>query len=172
MRASDRAIAISVLAGITLLAAACGAGSRGSADVAASTSSGTYQRYVAYSRCMRTHGAPFWPDPSSQGGGGYRYPITAHVLAQEHGPSWNAVLNACAKEAPSQLPFTEAQLAAADSRLMTVTRCMRAHGYPGWPDPIVNADDVGFLPPRGVNIKNPSPQLQAAEEACLLPHAP
>jgi hypothetical protein len=65
------------------------------------------------------------------------------------------------------VPFTEAQLEAADSRLLRLTRCMRAHGYPDWPDPIVNANDVGFLPPRGVNMKDPSPRLQAAELACL-----
>jgi hypothetical protein len=123
---------------------------------------------------MRAHGAPSWPDPStySQRGGDYEYPITAHILAQEHGPSWNAVLSACAKLAPPQLPFTEAQIEAADSRLLKVTRCMRAHGFPGWPDPVVNPNDIGFLPPAGVNLRDPSPQLQAAEQACHWPSAP
>jgi hypothetical protein len=74
--------------------------------------------------------------------------------------------------APSQLPLTEAQLVAAGTRLLKVTQCMRAHGYPDWPDPIVNPNDVGFLPPRGVNISDPSPRLEAAGQACHLPSAP
>jgi hypothetical protein len=117
---------------------------------------------------MRTHGAPFWPDPSS-GGAGPEYTITPRILAQERGPSWNAALSACAKQAPPQLPFTEAQLAAARSRLVAVTHCMRTHGFPGWPDPVVSAGDIGFLPPRGVNLRDPSPQLQSAEQACHWP---
>ncbi len=75
-------------------------------------------------------------------------------------------------KAPSQLPFTEAQLVAADTRLLKVIRCMRADGYPDWPDPVVNPNDVGFLPPRGVNISDPSPRLKAAGQACHLPSAP
>jgi hypothetical protein len=99
---------------------------------------------------MQTHGAPFWPDPSTSiTSRSPAYTITPRILAQEHGPSCNAALTACAKKAPSQLPFTEAQLVAADTRLLKVTRCMRAHGYPDWPDPVVNPNDVGFLPPRG-----------------------
>ena len=173
MRACDRTIAISVLAGIALLAAACGGGGGVGSGVAATSSASGRQPYLAYSRCMQTHGAPFWPDPSTRlTSSGPAYTITPRILAQEHGPSWNAALSACAIEAPSQLPFSEAQLEAADSRLLKMTRCMRAHGYPDWPDPIVNADDVGYLPPRGVNMKDPSPRLQAAEQACHLPSAP
>jgi hypothetical protein len=59
----------------------------------------------------------------------------------------------------------------AGTRLLKMTRCMRAHGYPDWPDPIINPDDVGYLPPRGVNI-NDSPRLKAAGQACHLPSAP
>jgi hypothetical protein len=173
MRPHDRrAIAISVLAGIALLATACsGGGSSGTASVAAAPSSGIYQRYLAYSRCMRAHGAPFWPGPALRADG-YEYPITAHILAQEHGPSWNAAVSACAKLAPPQLPFTGAQLAAARSNLLEGIGCMRAHGFPGWPDPVITPNDIYFLPPRGVNLRHPSPQLQAAEQACHWPPAP
>ncbi len=168
MRARDHAIAVGVLAGTALLATACGGGSS-RANVAA-MSPASRQPYLAYTRCMRAHGAPFWPDPSTTlADGAYEYPITPRILAQEHGSSWNAALSACAKLQPPQLPFTEAQLDAADSRLLKLTRCLRAHGYPNWPDPVINADDIGFLPPRGVNVRDPSPQLQAAEQACHWP---
>jgi hypothetical protein len=166
MRARDRVV-IGGLAGVALLATACGAVS-GSAGSVAASPSGAYQQY---SRCMRAHGAPFWPDPSTRGGG-YQYRITARILAQEHGPAWNAALAACAKHAPPQLPFTEAQLAAARGKLLNEIRCVRAHGFPGWPDPVVNPNDITFLPPHGVNVNHPSPRLLAAEQACHWPPAP
>jgi len=173
MRARDHAVVVAVLAGIALLAAACGGGSSSGAGAAGTSSASIREPYLAYSRCMQTHGAPFWPDPlASITSRSPTYTITPRILAQEHGPSWNAALSACAKNAPSQLPFTEAQLEAAKTRLMRVTLCMRAHGYPDWPDPIVNPNDVGYLPPRGVSIQDPSRKLKAAAQACHLPSAP
>jgi hypothetical protein len=172
MRARDHVIVIAVLAGLALLATACSGGG-GSAGGQATSSASIRQPYLAYSRCMQTHGAPFWPSPATTvTDSSPAYRITQRILAQEHGTSWNAALRACAKKAPSQLPFTEAQLEAARTRLMKLTLCMRAHGYPGWPDPIVNPEDVGFLPPRGVTIRNPSPKLEAADHACQMPSAP
>jgi len=163
---------LAVLAGTALLVAGCsGGGGDGTTGVAPSPSSGADQQYLAYSRCMRAHGAPFWPDPSMRGGGP-EYPITARILARERGPSWNAAVGACAKQAPPQLPFTEAQLAAARGKLLGEIRCVRAHGFPGWPDPVINPNDITFLPPRGVNVNHPSPQLKAAEQACHWPPAP
>ena len=164
------AIAVAVLAGIALLAAACsGGGSSGPASVAASPSPGIYQHYLAYSRCMRAHGARFWPDPSaSVTNRGRPYTITPRILAAERGRSWNAALAACAKQASPQLqlPWTAAQLVVIDARMLKLTRCIRAHGFPDWPDPIVTPYAADFLPPRGINIRDPSPQLQAAQQAC------
>jgi hypothetical protein len=107
--------------------------------------------------------------PVHQTRGPHQYPITSRILAQEHGRPWNAALSACAKLAPPQLPFTEAQLEAARSKLLPDVRCMRAHGFPGWPNPVINPNDISFLPPAGVNVRDPSPQLQAAEQACRWP---
>lgn len=118
---------------------------------------------------VRAGGAPFWPDPAGQQGGGDEYLITAHILAQEHGPSWNAALSGCAKLAPPELPFTAAKLAAARSMLLKDVRCVRAHGFPGWPDPVISPNEIGFLALAGVNISNPSPRLQAAQRACHWP---
>jgi hypothetical protein len=167
MRARDR---IAVLAGIALVATACSGGAGSHAGAGRSPAAADRRPYLAYSRCMRNHGAPFWPNPSmrAERGGVYQYPITAHILAQEHGPSWNAALSACGKQAP-QLPFTEAQLAAARTRLLKVTQCMRSHGFPDWPDPDISPNQITFLPPRGANPGNP--KFQAAERACHLPGA-
>ena len=49
------------LAGVALLAAACGGGP------ATLTAAQKYQKDIAYAQCMRSHGEPSWPDPNSQG---------------------------------------------------------------------------------------------------------
>src|SRR5690348_18383002 len=51
-------------AGIAVLAAACGGGSAGSAG---SLGKSKLQTAIDYAKCMRSHGAPNWPDPNSQG---------------------------------------------------------------------------------------------------------
>jgi len=166
MRVRDR---VAGLAGIALLATACGGGASSHVGAGGTSAAGGRRPYLAYSRCMRAHGAPFWPNPSAreERGGVYMYPITAHILALENGPSWNAALSACAKQAPGQLPFTEAQLAAARTRLMKLTLCMRSHGFPSWPDPEISPNQIGFLPPRGADPGNP--KYKAAAQACHLP---
>jgi len=55
---------VAALAGIALLASACGGGSGGSAAAAGATA---YQQALSYTRCMRSHGVPGFPDPTSQG---------------------------------------------------------------------------------------------------------
>jgi len=162
-------MAISALGGIALLAAACSAG--GSAGGAAASSASIREPYLAYSRCMQTHGAPFWPDPASTiTSGSPGYTITQRILAQERGRSWNAALSACATKEPAQLPFTEAQLEAAKTRLLKLAQCMRTHGFPDWPAPEISPDDIGFLPPRGADPANP--KFKAAQQACHMQSAP
>jgi hypothetical protein len=148
-------------AGLALLASACGGG--GSSGSASSGRSG-YQQMVAYSQCMRSHGAPFWPDPSKAPGGVYDYTITPQISQQERGPGWQAALTACRKLAPRELPFTGAQMHAALPGLLKLARCMRAHGITSFPDPIDNPDFIGFKVPAGVDPH--SPQFQAAQQAC------
>ena len=50
-----------VAAGLAVLAAGCG---RASPAGSSPSHPPGYQQYHAYSQCMRSHGAPFWPEPS------------------------------------------------------------------------------------------------------------
>jgi hypothetical protein len=96
-------------AGVAVLAAACGGGGSSPAGSSPSHPAG-YQQYHAYAACIRSHGAPFWPEPSQIPNGvfdsPYAYHITPPILAQEHGPGWQAALTACQRLAPKGLPFT------------------------------------------------------------------
>jgi hypothetical protein len=105
---------------------------------------------------MRSHGAPFWPEPSGVSAGVFdnpnTYVITARILAQEHRPGWQAALQACRKLAPSLLPFTAAQISVLRSQLHKLAGCMRTHGITRFPSPVVGPSGGGFPGPGpGVN---------------------
>jgi hypothetical protein len=156
------------LAGTVLLVAACG-GRGGSARPAGSSRPAGYQQFHAYSQCMRSHGAPFWPGPSQVPGGVYdyqiTYKITPQILRQERGPGWQAALKACKKLAPPGLPLTAAQIRALRTQLLKLATCMRAHGITRFPGPVAGPAGGGFTSPgRGVDPN--FPRFLAAQKAC------
>ncbi len=163
---------LGVLTVTVVLVAACG----GAAKPTGSSPSqpAGYQQYRVYSDCMRTHGAPFWPQPSKVSAGVFdnpnKYVITARILAQEHGPGWQAALAACRKLAPHPLPFTAAQISALRSQLQKLAACMRAHGITRFPSPVVRPSGGGFRSP-GPGVHPDSAHFLAAQRACWA-HAP
>jgi hypothetical protein len=157
-----------VAAAVAVLATACGSGGSGPAGSSPSHPPG-YQQYHAYSQCMRSHGAPFWPEPSQQPAGvwdnPYTYDITPRILAAEHGAGWQAALTACRHLAPSQLPYTAAQVSALRSQLQQLAACMRAHGISHFPSPVAGPYGAGF-PSPGSGVNPESARFQAAQQAC------
>ena len=159
-----------VVAGVAVLAAACGSGGGPAVPAASSPSHPPgYQQYHAYSQCMRSHGAPFWPEPSQVPQGVWdnpnTYKITPQILAQEHGPGWQAALTACQHLAPSELPHTAAQISALRSHLQQLATCMRRHGITHFPSPVAGPYGAGF-PSPGTGVSPDSAQFQAAQRAC------
>ena len=158
-----------VTAGVAVLAAACGSG--GSSPAGSSPSHPPdYQQYHAYSQCMRSHGAPFWPEPSEVPQGVWdnpnTYKITPQILAAEHGPGWQAALTACQHLAPRQLPYTAAQINALRSHhLQRLAACMRTHGITHFPSPVAGPYGAGF-PSPGPGVNPGSSQFQAAQRTC------
>jgi hypothetical protein len=146
------------VAGTALLAAACGGG--GSPAAAGSTA---YQKAVAFAQCMRSHGAPSWPDPNSQGvsisnkatRADFRAPASANKT--------------CQHLLPNVGQLTPAQQRQDTTQALKFVACMRSHGIPGWPDPVVNAHGVVFNGAGGVAPG--SPLMLSAQRACrsLLP---
>lgn len=157
-----------VAAGVAMLAAACGNG--GSTPTGSSRSHPPgYQQYQEYSACMRSHGAPFWPEPSQVPQGVWdnpnTYVISPQILAEEHGPSWQSALAACQKLAPRQLPYTAAQVSELRSRLMKLAACMRRHGISRFPNPQTGPYGAGF-PSPAVGVSPDSAQFRGAQQAC------
>jgi len=151
--------AVAVLA---VLAAACGGGGSTAAP-ATPGSQAYYQDAVAFSQCMRAHGEPGFPDPQSNG----------NILIngqQDHlnGALMNSANKACQHLMPKLPPLTAAQQRQITAQALRFVACMRSHGIPDMPDPVVNSSGIR-ISIGGPNGKGPapnSPVLRAAMQAC------
>jgi hypothetical protein len=145
------------VAGTSLLAAACG----GSNSPAAAGLT-AYQKAAAFAQCMRSHGAPSWSDPNSQGA----FISTKANRADFRAPA--SASRACQHLDPGTL-MTAAQQRQITTQALKFVACMRSHGIPGWPDPVVNAHGLVFNGTGGVAPG--SPLMLSAQQACrsLLP---
>ncbi|MCW2941256.1 MAG: hypothetical protein JWN00_4241 [Actinomycetia bacterium] len=140
----------------TLLAAACGGGSHVQAPGAQSGAS-LYQQAVAYSKCMRSHGDPAWPDPTSSGA----YANNNGSLDRTSA-AYKTAANACKKLEPTG-GIPAAQVQQDFNKLLKYSACMRAHGVLKFPDPTMD-HGVGIAVPGSIDPN--SPQFKAADQAC------
>jgi hypothetical protein len=173
--------AIIATAVLALLAAACSggspssAGSGGSPNAAGSSNSPSA---VAYSACMRSHGVPNFPDPTSNG-------QVPKADPQQLGVS-SSQLQADQRACQHLLPGTgetaeqqqETQCGMADdcsqavvqhwmSGLLKLARCLRSHGEPNWPDPIISSRGTPHFNYSQAGIDHHSPQVLAKVDECI-----
>jgi hypothetical protein len=164
------------VAGLALLAAACGGGpSTGHAAASSSMSTSA----VAFAHCMRSHGVPKYPDPAANG----RLPKTSAQSLGVGAPAFQAAESACRSLLPANGASFQQQaqqcLSADDcppalvQRMLTAGRafaaCMRSHGVPGWPDPTVDSEGrPGFnLVPAGItHAQTHSPPISTKLAEC------
>ena len=160
-RAGVLAVAV---ASIAVLAAACGGG--GIAPVLAGTSN--YQKALAYAQCMRAHGEPGYPDPASNGGF-----VIDGKKDHLNGALMSSANKTCQHLLPKFAPMTATQQRQATAEALRYVACMRTHGIPNMPDPIVNAQGMQFRigGPKGKGPPPGSQVLHSAMQACqkLLP---
>jgi hypothetical protein len=166
-----RTAAIGVAAGMALLAAGCArppaspVSSANAANAANTASAATsdYQKAVAYSQCMRAHGLPNFPDPDSKG----RILITGSGPAGQSradgpdSPAFRSADNSCKRLRPKGPSGSDRQQQA--QQMLKFAQCMRAHGVPNFPDPIVSGGGIQ-IKLNGVNPN--SPQFKSAQQAC------
>jgi hypothetical protein len=128
---------------------------------------------IAFSKCMRAHGVPNFPDPS---GGGVNIAGTG---IDPQAPAFQSARGACSKLIPGGGPSTHASAQQIKDATETA-ECMRNHGVSGFPDPIItskppaiNQSDysqaaygngmfIGI--PKSINVN--SPAFEAAEKTC------
>jgi hypothetical protein len=160
-RAGVLAVAV---ASIAVLAAACGGG--GIAPVLAGTLN--YQKALAYAQCMRAHGEPSYPDPTSNGGF-----VIDGKKDHLNGALMKSANKTCQHLLPKFAPMTATQQRQATAEALRYVACMRTHGIPNMPDPVVNAQGMQFRigGPKGKGPPPGSQVLHNAMQACqkLLP---
>jgi hypothetical protein len=169
-RAGRAAAAFLVTVSLAVLAAACGgshssAGSGSSPQRAAPAGSPSA---IGYSHCMRSHGVPSFPDPSSDG-------AVPKVSLQQLGVG-SAQYQAAQDDCQSLLPagsddvFPPGELRQMLPGMLRFSQCVRSHGEPNWPDPTVNSSgQPGF---NLVGLSGVDPASKAVTECQqLLPAA-
>jgi hypothetical protein len=153
-------VSIVAVAAFALLEAGCGGGSSPASSTTAATAS-TQTGALAFARCMRSHGLPKWPDPTSSGvfdkkalrQTGYS---VSQVRAAEDGPC-NHLLGGASDAEP-------AITAAERADYLRAAECMRSHGIAGFPDPTFQDNSVRTNIPS--SIDQDAPQFRSAATIC------
>jgi hypothetical protein len=116
---------------------------------------------LKFAACMRSHGVPSFPDPTSQG--------TFHFQGDfRNTPNFSSAGRTCMKllhlggGTPS--PASQAQALAS---LLKFSGCMRSHGVQNFPDPTTSpGGGVGLSVRSGSGLDPNSPIFQHAQQAC------
>ena len=172
-RSGATAIAAAALA---VAAAACSSG--GSPHAGRTSSSAST---VAYSACIRSHRVPNFPDPAS---GGQIPKGDAQQLGVSNSQLHTAE-QACAHlipptgETAEQQQETQCAMAGDCSQavvqqwmtgLRTLAQCLRLHGEPNWPDPIITSlaghPPAPHFPYEQSGIDHHSPQVLTKVDEC------
>jgi hypothetical protein len=154
-----------------LLASGCG----GNSPRPTTASPSIAAQALAFSRCMRSHGVPNYPDPSGPNGEGK---LASNSGINFSSPAFKAAQSACQKPAAGG-PRASGSPAEIRSQFLAFSRCMRAHGITDFPDPTtsppppapgrtVSNNGVYLLIPITMNVN--SPTYESAAAACR-PHS-
>jgi hypothetical protein len=168
---------------LSLLAAMIGLAACGSSDptgtaggsTSAQDSSANSSKALQFAQCMRSHGVSNFPDPSSSGGINLQVQKTPNGTSvngvEVNGPAFQSAMQACRSYLPNGGKPSAAQTAKIKAQALAMSRCMRSHGVPNFPDPTFQTGPNGGV---GLGIRigqnsgiNPnSPQFQAAQKDC------
>lgn len=156
-RRSPGPLAVALTATALALLTACGGPSAQSGSGQAAQP--TYQKALAFARCLRTHGEPRWPDPASDGN-------FSNIQVDTSSPRYSRSYAACAHLRPAGIALREAtaRQIEVDKKLWDLTRCMRKHGYASFPDLTKGLGTSTKL--TGVGAYLHSPFFRTAMKAC------
>jgi hypothetical protein len=138
-RRSTALVAVDCVVSLT----GCGGSSRKTPSASARS-----QSTPAFSACMRAHGVTNFPDPGLHLSGsfnsiaGIEFPSTINPSS----PAFEAAQTACAKLLPRGGPPAQAS-ERQRAQLFATSKCMRAHGVSGFPDPVISSTPP--TPPAG-----------------------
>jgi hypothetical protein len=135
----------------------------------------SYTQDENFAQCMRSNGLPSFRDPSSN-----EHPLSISQI-DPNSPAFQAAYKACQNYAPNGHAGPPAPTAAQLGAALGFARCMRAHRFPRFPDPLTTygpgltlARGEYFPPNSTTDFQTPSPALKQAANACgvQLPSGP
>jgi hypothetical protein len=146
--------------GFAVLAAGCG-GSK-SPSPAGGSSSAVFAKFLAYSRCIRSHGISEFPYTTTSPGGVVGINVNGGPGSDlnKHNPRFKAAHQACRSLEPGGTSGTPQQSSQKIAAEVKWARCMRSHGLPSFPDP----NSQGAFD-RSKFDEN-TPAFQSASKAC------
>jgi hypothetical protein len=180
-RTANRAVAalIGALGAAAFLLSACGGGGSGPPGVANLGSSTTttapaaaqggnkatnYADAVSYAACMRTHGVPNMPDPTSNGDFlDVKGVLNGVAGVDPNSSAFQKADKACSHFLPNGGQMTPAEQQQAIAKALKFVQCMRTHGVPNMPDPKTSNGGIAI---GGPGLDPSSPTFQAAQKAC------
>jgi len=156
----------------SLLIVACGSSGPGN-----TTGKPSRAQSIAFADCVRSHGVPNFPDPSTAQGGGLQIQqsdrsgsgaSTKVNGVAVNGPAFQAAMQACRSYLPKGGTPSPAKTAQLKAKALAMARCMRSHGVPSFPDPQFQTGPGGGFGIRlgGPGINPQSPAFQTAQRAC------
>jgi hypothetical protein len=168
----NAAVAVMCCFATALVLAACGSpSSPGVASVGTSTTkpaaaTSLAARRLAYAKCVRSHGIPSFPDPSANGS----FEIPAQTVNSSP-LRYEAANKACTHLLPNGGKLSPSAMAHIATAALKFSACMRTHGVPGFPDPIILNESIGAGATATVGWKagdynRNSPQYQRANRIC------
>jgi hypothetical protein len=122
---------------------------------------------VRFARCMRSHGVPSFPDPTSADA--FKRSMSA---SSKRAPALQSAQTACQHLLPSGGPPRQsaAQRHAQTVAGLAFARCMRSHELPNFPDPSTSGQITHeMLANAGINLHQPA-VLQAADACVAVTH--
>jgi hypothetical protein len=159
-----RAVAVITVIVTALPAAACSSGGPSSAGAGGSPKAGgsaNSSSGLAYSRCVRAHGVPDFPDPDSSGQLSKEAVVAA--LRGVSNSRAEAATGDCARLNPAgqENPILTAQ---EQQDYLRAAACMRSHGITSFPDPTFPGGHLNLQIPSSIDTT--SRQFTQAAQTC------
>jgi hypothetical protein len=153
--------AVAVLALTAMFASACGGSA--SSTPASSAGSSRYEKALAYSECMRSHGIANFPDPNSSGG-----IVISNVnnSINQNSPQYISANKSCENLLPNGGQVSAQQQQKMLSNALKFAECMRSHGIVRFPDPSQNGTNGGSFNLSGSGLDPLSQQFQSDMQTC------
>ena len=172
-----RVLSLLTAVGIATVPTACGSSGNSSSNSGSSSSSAAGGRQTQaqktqaafhFARCMRSHGVPGFPDPTTRAFKFALMPSSGNARS----PSFRSAVTACQHLLPDGGPSSDsparrqAQIAAA----LAFARCLRSHGFPNFPDPTSSGElNPQMVTQAGINLHQPA-VLRAADGCVSVTH--